>query len=305
MLIRVGYEITLACQEPTPLICLMSIHPDVRGRLIAPEHTTMEPLVHVQSYIDSFDNICRRLVAPAGGITLRSDATIHDSGRPDASDALAGEWEVGRLPDDTLRFLLGSRYVETDLLSQTAWDMFGSTAPGWGRVEAIVAFVHNHLRFDYMSARATRTAFEAFNERVGVCRDFAHLALAFLRAMNIPARYVNGYLGDIGVPPAPDPMDFSAWIEVFLGGEWHTFDPRHNARRIGRVVVARGRDAADVPLINSFGLHSLTQFRIWTDEVKDVKDAPQSIVTPSFPSSPTVSVPDDPGRSGQYPTEAA
>lgn len=302
MLIRVGYEITLACQQPTPLICLMSVHPDARGRLLAPEETSMEPMVPVQSYIDSFDNICRRLVAPAGGITLRSDAVIHDSGKPDPVDRTAEEWEVGRLPDDTLRFLLGSRYVETDLLSQTAWDMFGSVKPGWDRVEAIVAFVHNHLRFDYQSARATRTAVEAYHERVGVCRDFAHLALGFLRAMNIPARYVNGYLGDIGVPPVPDPMDFSAWIEVFLGGEWHTFDPRHNARRIGRVIVARGRDAADVPLVNSFGLHGLTGFRVWTDEVKD---APQGTVTPSFPSSPTVSAPDDPARSGLCPTEDA
>lgn len=302
MLIRVGYEITLACEVPTPLICLMSVHPDVRGRLLAPEHTTMEPVVHVQSYIDSFDNICRRLVAPAGGITLRSDAIFHDGGGPDPVDRMAEEWEVGRLPADTLRFLLGSRYVETDLLSQTAWDLFGKVKPGWGRVEAIITFVHNHLHFDYMSARATRTAFEAWHERVGVCRDFAHLALAFLRAMNIPARYVNGYLGDIGVAPAPDPMDFSAWVEVFLGGKWHTFDPRHNTRRIGRVVVARGRDAADVPLINSFGQHTLAAFKIWTDEVKD---APQSAVTPSFPSSPTASAPDDPGRSGQYPTAAA
>lgn len=302
MLIRVGYEITLACQQPTPLICLMSVHPDMRGRLLAPELMTMEPVVQVKSYIDSFGNICRRLVAPAGGITLRSDAMILDSGAPDPVELSAGECEVGSLPDDTLRFLLGSRYVETDLLSQTAWDMFGSVRPGWDRVQAIVTFVHNHLRFDYQSARATRTAVEAYHERVGVCRDFAHLALGLIRAMNIPARYVNGYLGDIGVPPVPDPMDFSAWIEVFLGGEWHTFDPRHDARRIGRVVVARGRDAADVPLINSFGLHSLAQFRIWTDEVKE---APQGTVTPSFPSSPTASVPDDPARSGQYPTEVA
>ncbi|HQU70101.1 MAG TPA: transglutaminase family protein [Albidovulum sp.] len=301
MLIRVGYEIKLACKQPTPLICLMSVHPDTRGRLLAPEETSMDPMVPVQSYIDSFDNICRRLVAPAGGITLRSDAVIHDSGKPDPVYRTAEEWEVGRLPDDTLRFLLGSRYVETDLLSQTAWDMFGSVNPGWDRVEAIVAFVHDHLRFDYQSARATRTAVEAYRERVGVCRDFAHLALGFLRAMNIPARYVNGYLGDIGVPPVPDPMDFSAWIEVFLGGEWHSFDPRHNARRIGRVVVARGRDAADVPLINSFGLHGLTQFRVWTDEVKD---APQGTVTPSFPSSPIASAPGDPARSGRCPTEA-
>lgn len=302
MLIRVGHEITLACDQPTPLICLMTIHPDAQGHLLAPEVTWTAPEVPVQSYIDSFGNICRRLIAPAGGITLQSDATLYDSGALDEADRSAEEVPFAMLPDDVLRFLLGSRYVETDLLSESAWQLFGHVAPGWARVEAIVAFVNGHIRFDYQQARATRTASEAFQERVGVCRDFAHLALAFLRAMNIPARYVNGYLGDIGVPPMPDPMDFSAWIEVYLGGRWFTFDPRHNARRIGRVVVARGRDAADVPLINSFGSHVLTKFHVWTDEVEE-RLLPE--VTPSSPASPKASAQDDPEQYGRYPTAAA
>jgi transglutaminase-like putative cysteine protease len=194
------------------------------------------------------------------------DATIEDAGKPDRVALNAQEVPVPNLPDDSLVYLMGSRYCETDRLSQIAWDIFGAVAPGWGRVQAICDFVHNHIRFDYMQARSTRTAFETYHERVGVCRDFAHLAVAFCRCLNIPARYVNGYLGDIGVP-AVDPMDFSAWIEVFLDGEWYTFDPRNNTPRIGRIVVARGRDAADIPLINSFGPHVLKAFRVWTYEV--------------------------------------
>ncbi len=172
------------------------------------------------------------------------------------------------LPDDTLLYLVGSRYVETDKLSQIAWDHFGHAAPGWPRAQAICDFVNGHIAFGYASARSTRTAYEAYAERVGVCRDFAHLAVAFCRCMNIPARYCNGYLGDIGVPPDPAPMDFSAWFDVFLGGKWHTFDARHNMPRIGRILIARGRDAADIPLVNSFGPHILKSFRVWTDETR-------------------------------------
>ncbi len=192
---------------------------------------------------------------------------IEDNGKPDSVVPAAREILVPDLPDECHGFLMGSRYCETDRLSRIAWDLFGKTPPGWGRVQAIGDFVHRHIRFDYMQARSTRTAFEAFHERVGVCRGFAHLAVAFCRCLNIPARYVNGHLGDIGVPVV-EPMDFSAWIEVFLADKWHTFDPRNNMPRIGRIVVARGRDAADVPRINSFGPHVLKNFRVWTYEVQ-------------------------------------
>lgn len=267
MLIRYGYQISLTCQRPTALLCLLSAHPDRAADLRAPETFLTTPHVASSTYRDLFGNECRRLIAPAGGLTMWGDATIEDDGKPDEVLPGAREVPIPELPDDCLVFLMGSRYCETDHLGASAWGMFGGHTPGWSRVQAVCDFVHQHIRFDYMQARATRTAFEVFHERVGVCRDYAHLAVALCRCLNIPARYVNGHLGDIGVPAA-EPMDFSAWIEVFLDGRWHTFDPRNNTRRIGRVVVARGRDAADVPLVNSFGPHVLTSFRVWTYEVE-------------------------------------
>ncbi len=266
MLIRYGYEITLNFQQPTALVCLLSVHEDRAADIRVPETIFTAPDVPTSTYRDLFGNRCRRLVAPAGDLTIWGDATIEDDGKPDKVLPAAQELPVPELPDDCLTYLMGSRYCETDRLSQSAWDMFGTVAPGWGRVQAICDFVHHHIRFDYMQARSTRTAFEVFHERVGVCRDFAHLAVTLCRCLNIPARYINGHLGDIGVP-VYDPMDFSAWFEVFLDDGWHTFDPRNNTPRVGRIVVARGRDAADVPLINSFGPHVLKSFRVWTYEV--------------------------------------
>lgn len=268
MLIRYGYEITVTCQQPTALVCLLSAHEERAGDLRQPEAFSTEPAAPNSLYHDLFGNRCRRLLAPAGDLTIRSDAVIADSGLLDEIAYDAAEIPVPDLPDDCLVYLMGSRYCETDRLSQIAWDMFGNHAPGWGRVQAVCDFVNNHIRFDYMQARSTRTAFDAYNEGVGVCRDFAHLALTLCRCLNIPARYVNGHLGDIGVPVV-DPMDFSAWIEVYLGGRWLTFDPRNNVPRIGRIVVARGRDAADIPLINSFGPHVLKSFKVWTYEVNE------------------------------------
>jgi transglutaminase-like putative cysteine protease len=266
MLIRYGYEISITCPQPTPLVCLLAVHEERKADIRVPESVFTVPEVAMTTYLDLFGNRCRRLVAPAGDLTLWGDATIEDDGKLDPVLPGAREMPVAELPDDCLVYLMGSRYCETDRLSQAAWDMFGNTPPGWGRVQAVCDFVNRHIRFDYQQARATRTAFEAFNERVGVCRDFAHLALTLCRCLNIPARYINGHLGDIGVPVV-DPMDFSAWIEVFLDGKWHTFDPRNNVPRIGRIVIARGRDAADIPLINSFGPHVLKSFRVWTYEV--------------------------------------
>ncbi len=269
MLIRYGYEITLTCPQPTHMVCLLSLQDDRAADLRTPETFFTTPVgLATSMYRDLFGNHCRRLTAPAGDLTIWGDATIADSGLPDPYHPEAREIAVADLPDECLTYLVGSRYCETDRLSQTAWDLFGNLAPGWSRVQAICDFVNGHIQFDYMQARATRTAFEAWQERIGVCRDFAHLAVAFCRCLNIPARYVNGHLGDIGVPVV-DPMDFSAWIEVWLDGAWHTFDPRNNTRRIGRIVVARGRDAADIPLVNSFGPHVLKSFRVWTYEVTE------------------------------------
>lgn len=273
MLIRYGYEIKLACEQPTALVCLLSVREERRGDLLVPETLITSPQVPTHIYHDLFGNRCMRLVTPPGGVTIWCDATIKVDGALDPTLPLAREIAVPELPDECLVYVLGSRYCETDRLSQVAWDLFGTIAPGWGRVQAICDFVNGHLTFDYLQARSTRTAAEAYEERVGVCRDFAHLALTFCRCLNIPARYVNGYLGDIGVP-VRDPMDFSAWIEVYLDGAWHTFDPRNNVPRIGRIVVARGRDAADIPLINSFGPHILSSFQVWTYEVDEVSDEP-------------------------------
>jgi transglutaminase-like putative cysteine protease len=202
---------------------------------------------------------------------MSADLVIRDSGKPDPVALDAVQHPVEDLPDDVLPFLLGSRYCDTDKLSNTAWSLFGNTPPGWVRVQAIVDFVHNHIRFDYQKADDTRTAFDGYTQREGVCRDYAHLAIALCRCMNIPARYCTGYLGDIGIPPVPYPMDFSAWFEVFLSGRWYTFDARHNTPRIGRIVMARGRDATDCALTTSFGRAPLMQFEVHTDEVKDLR----------------------------------
>lgn len=266
MLIRFGYEITVTCQQPTEMVCLLNVHSERLPDIREPEAFSAAPHTPTATYRDLFGNICRRIKAPAGDLTIRSDGLIHDSVGLDAFVPGSGEVTVGALPDDTLVYLMGSRYCQTDQLSQIAWDNFGYITPGWGRVQAICNYVNRQISFDYMGASSTRGALEVYYGRIGVCRDYAHLAIALCRCMNIPARYVNGYLGDIGVPVV-DPMDFSAWIEVYLGGRWHTFDPRNNIRRIGRIVVARGRDAADIPLINSFGPHLLKTFNVWTYDV--------------------------------------
>ena len=266
MLIRYGYDISITCAQDTPMICMMSARDERRDDLRLQAGIVTEPAVPMRAYRDLFGNTCRRFVAPAGLFRLREDSTIESSDRADPVEPWRGEVPIANLPDAALVYLLGSRYCETDKLSQIAWDMFGQTRPGWARVQAICDYVHGHIRFDYMAARVTRTAFEAWQEGTGVCRDFAHLAIALCRCMNIPTRYVNGYLGDIGVPVA-GPGDFAAWLEVYLDGAWCTFDPRNNRPRQGRIVVAYGRDAADVPLLHSFGPHVLQQFIIHTDLV--------------------------------------
>ena len=269
MRIHVGSRIELQLSQPTPMIAMLKVHSSRLGDIEMPDRFITTHNVPLQAYTDAFGNRAVRFVAPAGQFEVRSEAYVRGSGQPDAECLDAPELPVDQLPHDVLPYLQASRYCDTELLSNTAWELFQSVTPGWGRVQAICDFVHGHLHFDYQQARATRTASEAYNERVGVCRDFTHLAISFVRAMNIPARYCTGHLGDIGLPPPYPPGDFAAYMEVYLGGKWWIFDPRNNERRIGRVLVARGRDAADVAILHSFGNNLLTGFDVWADEVDD------------------------------------
>jgi transglutaminase-like putative cysteine protease len=269
MHIRVGYELIYDCPQPTPMMLMLHIHHSRVDDIVVPDQVRTIPAVPVSAYRDGFGNWCSRIVAPRGRITITSSAVVRDPGVAEAVTPQAGQHAVQDLPDDVLVFLLGSRYCETDRLSDVAWQLFGDTPMGWGRVQAICDYVHRHIVFNYQDARSTRTAWEAFNEGRGVCRDYAHLAVALCRCMNIPARYCTGYLGDMGTPPPYGPMDFAGWFEAYLGGAWHTFDPRNNVPRIGRVLMARGRDATDVPISNTFGPNVLSGFKVWTDEVTE------------------------------------
>jgi transglutaminase-like putative cysteine protease len=268
MLIRAGYQLSIRCDFETPLMALLSVHPSRSQDLRSPAIITGNHGSPLTASLDEFGNLRTRTLAPAGVMTLSSDFLIEDSGLPDEVAPAASETPVAQLPNEALMFLLGSRYCETDRLSALAWSLFGHTPRGYARVQAIVDYVHRHLTFGYCFASPTRTAFDAYQERVGVCRDFAHLAVAFCRCMNIPARYCTGYLGDIGVPYSPAPMDFSAWFEVYLDGRWYTFDARHNQPRIGRIVIAKGRDAADVAITTTFGPSALVGFSVITEEVQ-------------------------------------
>ena len=270
MYIKIGFDIQLGITSPMALIFLLHVHPSRRDDLMASEAIMVEPALLADEYIDAFGNHCGRVNAMAGVSQVRfhSQSIIRDSGLPDEVNWAAQQHDPTALPPATLQFLLPSRYCEVDSeLLQFAWNQFGQSPPGWARVQAICDFVHQHVRFDYNAARATRTAVEGYRERTGVCRDFTHLAVTLCRCMNIPARYCTGYLGDIGIAPVPYPMDFSAWFEVFLGGRWYTFDARHNTPRIGRIVMARGRDAGDVPITMAFGPNTLQRFQVTTHEV--------------------------------------
>jgi transglutaminase-like putative cysteine protease len=273
MKIRFGYELVYTCPQPMPMILMLHAHPSRIPDLLHPDRLVTEPEVPLDMYTDGFGNTCTRIVALAGGIRLTADGLIQDNGLPDPTYPHAEEHPVEALPQDALVFLLGSRYCETERLMSDAWRLFGHLAPGWTRVQAVCDFAHQHIAFGYHFARPTRTAAEAYAERQGVCRDYAHLAITLLRCLNIPARYCTGYLGDIGIPIADAPMDFASWLEAYIGGAWHTFDPRNNERRIGRILIARGRDAADVAISTAFGPNLLQVFRVWTDEVKEAEGA--------------------------------
>jgi transglutaminase-like putative cysteine protease len=265
--IRAGYEFTYDCPQPTPMVLMVNIHHTRAGDIIVPDQVRTEPAVPVVSYRDGFGNWCTRLVAPAGRFLLTANALLHDPGTPDPIPTTPYQHPVEELPEEAIVFLLGSRYCETDRLTNVAWQLFGTSPTGAARVQAICDYVHRHIAFNYQDARSTRTAWEAFHERRGVCRDFAHLAVAFCRCMNIPARYCTGYLSDVGETPPYGVPDFAAWFEAYLDGQWWTFDPRNNVPRIGRVLIARGRDATDVAISNTFGPNTLASFKVWTDEV--------------------------------------
>ena len=266
--LHVGFEMEYECPQPTPMILMLNVHYSRADDMREPDRLVTVPVVPVTAYRDLFGNWCSRLVAPQGRFVLSAHALLHDSGRNDDVNWSAVQTPVEQLPEEALVFLLGSRYCETDQLYEIAWSHFGQGPTGWARVQAICDFVHNHISFGYHHARRTRTALEAYRERTGVCRDYAHLAIAFCRCMNIPARYCTGYLGDIRIPAIPGPMDFAGWFEVWLGDRWYTFDARNNTPRIGRVLMARGRDACDVALVSSFGPNTLQRFTVWADEVQ-------------------------------------
>lgn len=263
MYIRVGHEFSLSFLQPTAMVLMLRIHPSRLGTIQKTENFEINPAVRLEKYLDSYENRCDRIVAPSGRVTFFYDAIVKDSGEPDPQVLSAPQHEVQDLPNEALLFLLPSRYCEVDSeLKKVADALSGHAAPGWNRVQAICDYVHEYLKFDYMQARANRTALEAHREGVGVCRDFTHLAITLCRIMNIPARYCTGYLGDIQSPVIP-PMDFSAWFEVYLGNKWNIFDARNNTPRVGRVLMARGRDAADVALTTTFGFNELQEFKVW------------------------------------------
>jgi transglutaminase-like putative cysteine protease len=265
--IKVGCDLNFEFSQPTPMIVVLNVHYSRASDLEQPDYVVTRPRVPLEGYRDSFGNWCYRFLAPAGHFEILTDAIVHDSGEWDAIALPAAiQHPVEELPAETLQFLLASRYCETDRLADEAWRLFGNMAPGWARVQAVCDYVHDIMNFGYEYSRPTRSAYEAYNERQGVCRDYAHLAITFCRCLNVPTRYCTGYITDIGLPPPYEAMDFAAWIEVYLGGHWHVFDPRNNAPRIGRILVAYGRDAADVPLTHSFGPNTLSKFLVWAEE---------------------------------------
>ncbi|NVD45650.1 transglutaminase-like domain-containing protein [Qipengyuania atrilutea] len=270
MLIRTGFEIAFETDREVPVLALLNVHPDRQADLRTPEVLNTEPSVEVSQYRDFYGNICSRFVVPKGGITLSSDFIIEDSGKPDPVEPSAQQHRVQDLPDEVLHYLMSSRYCEVSKLGDEGWDIIAGHDTGWSRVQAIVDAAHERLEFDYQKASCERTARSAFDERFGVCRDFAHLAITLCRAVNIPARYCTGYLGDIGIEPIDAPMDFSAWFEAYIGGRWYTFDARHNTPRIARIVMARGRDATDTAITTAFGEARLTKFEVHTDEVNSL-----------------------------------
>lgn len=270
MLIRAGYDIRFETEQAVPMLAALRVHPSRRQDLRSADPVMADPSVAMHDYLDGFGNACTRFTIPAGGITLSTRFEIEDNGEPDLRAPEGGQWPVEQLPDSALIYLMGSRYCETDRLMEVAWKTFGHLGSARERVEAVVDFVNSHITFGYEHARPDKTAWNGWQERCGVCRDYAHLAITLCRCLNIPARYCTGYLGDIGIPPVDAPMDFSAWFDVFIAGEWYTYDARHNQPRIGRILMARGRDATDTALTTAFGTAVLKEFTVYTEEIISV-----------------------------------
>ena len=269
MRIRCGFEIVYDCPVPSPMMLMLSLRPEREADLLTPQILGATPHTPMHSYRDGFGNVVTRVLAPEGRTVFAADFIVHDSGEPDPSVAGLTQHAIEDLPDETLVYLLGSRYCDTDKLSDLAWAEFGGIDGGGARVAAILKYANERVEFGYQHASSARTAYGTHEDRRGVCRDFAHLGAALCRCMNVPARYVTGYLGDIGVPVSPDPMDFSGWFEVYLSGAWRTVDARHNRPRVGRILMGVGRDAADVAIATTFGPATLTGFKVWTDELPD------------------------------------
>jgi transglutaminase-like putative cysteine protease len=267
MMIRIGYELVFQVPARTPMLLMLSTHPSRAASLRDADPIHVEPCVPVEEFTDPYGNRCGRLVAPPGKLRLWNMTRVEDSGEPDEVCPLARQQPVEDLPPAVLPFLFGSRYCDVDKLTDVAWSLFGHTPFGWPRVQAVCDWVHHNVQFGYQFASPFKSAFDVYQQRTGVCRDFNHLALTFCRGLGIPARYATGYLGDIGVPASPFPMDFSGWFEAYLDGRWFTFDARHNTPRIGRVLMARGKDAVDVAITTSFGPTYLEKFIVYTDEV--------------------------------------
>jgi transglutaminase-like putative cysteine protease len=288
MRIRLGCEMRYAFPYPVPMVVMLNVHPSRADALEEPDALRTEPPVPVEIYRDGFGNLCGRLTAPAGSFTIGTDAVIRDDGKPDPAHPDAEQHAVEALPPETIVFLLPSRYCESDLLADTAWQLFGGITPGWERVQAVCDFVHGHIAFGYEFAHRDRTAVDAYAGGRGVCRDFTHLAVAFCRALNIPTRYCTGYVSFLGEPEPHPAGDFAAWMEVYLGGRWHVFDPRNNSPRVGRVMVAYGRDAADVPLTHTFGPNPLVGFRVWADQVDQTERPAVATLPPEEPLPPQI-----------------
>lgn len=288
---RIGFEMHFELFAPTTMVLMLYTHPEISSRLDRVEHLRLERPLPIENFVDAFGNRCARVHAPAGFLHVTHEAMYHDTYAPEAQPTPETlQTDIAQLPTDALPFLLGSRYCEVDRLGSIAWDLFGHLRTGGERVLAINQWVFKQIRFGYKLTRPNKTALDTFYESNGVCRDMMHLAIAFCRALNIPARYASGYLGDIAADPDPTPMDFSAFYEVYLGGKWYAMDARHGRARVGRVLMSRGRDAADCALITSFGRHRLAKFTVITDEVVDGKTVPSDIAPMMIEPAPALAL---------------